>query len=45
MMMGKRYDDVVGLRARKFNKVRVCGMKCDFSDIRIDRNMVPEISV
>ena len=26
----------------KFTKVRVCGIECDFSDMRIDRNTVPE---
>lgn len=25
-----------------FIKVRVCGIECDFSDIRIDRSTVPE---
>ncbi len=34
-------------RQEKFIKVRVCGIVCDFSDIRIDRSTVPggEISV
>lgn len=26
----------------KFIKVRVCGIECDFSDMRIDRSTVPE---
>lgn len=26
----------------KFTKVRVCGIECDFSDMRIDRSTVPE---
>ena len=26
----------------KFTKVRVCGVECDFSDMRIDRNTVPK---
>ena len=26
----------------KFTKVRVCGIECDFSDMRIDRNTVPK---
>lgn len=26
----------------KFVKVRVCGIECDFSDMRIDRSTVPE---
>ena len=25
-----------------FAKVKVCGIKCDFSDMRIDRSTVPE---
>lgn len=25
----------------KFTKVRVCGIECDFSDMRIDRSSVP----
>lgn len=25
-----------------FTKVRVCGIECDFSDMRIDRSTVPE---
>lgn len=25
----------------KFTKVRVCGIECDFSDMRIDRSAVP----
>lgn len=29
-------------RQEKFTKVRVCGIKCDFSDMRIDRSTVPE---
>ena len=26
----------------KFTKVKVCGVECDFSDMRIDRSTVPE---
>lgn len=26
----------------KFQKVIVCGIPCDFNDMRIDRNTVPE---
>lgn len=26
----------------KFTKVEVCGIECDFSDMRIDRSTVPE---
>ena len=26
----------------KFTKVRVCGIECDFSDMRIDRSTVPK---
>lgn len=26
----------------KFTKVRVCGIECDLSDMRIDRNTVPK---
>lgn len=26
----------------KFAKVKVCGLECDFSDMRIDRSTVPE---
>ncbi len=29
-------------RTEKFQKVRVCGIPCDFSDMRIDRSTVPE---
>lgn len=29
-------------RREKFQKVSVCGIPCDFSDMRIDRNTVPE---
>lgn len=29
-------------RKEKFTKVRVCSIVCDFSDMRIDRNTVPE---
>ena len=29
-------------RREKFNKVKVCGVECDFSDMRIDRSTVPE---
>lgn len=33
-----RYD----YRTEIFQKVSVCGIPCDFSDIRIDRSTVPE---
>lgn len=26
----------------KFTKVKVCEIECDFSDMRIDRNTVPQ---
>lgn len=29
-------------RTEKFQKVSVCGILCDFSDMRIDRSTVPE---
>ena len=29
-------------RTEKFQKVSVCGIPCDFSDMRIDRRTVPE---
>lgn len=29
-------------RTEKFQKVRVCGVICDFNDMRIDRCTVPE---
>lgn len=29
-------------RREKFQKVSVCGIPCDFSDMRIDRSTVPE---
>lgn len=29
-------------RKEKFTKVRVCGIVCDFSDMCIDRSIVPE---
>ncbi|MDE5938548.1 MAG: hypothetical protein K2H37_05665 [Lachnospiraceae bacterium] len=29
-------------RTEIFQKVSVCGIPCDFSDMRIDRNTVPE---
>lgn len=29
-------------RTEKFQKVSVCGIPCDFSDMRIDHNTVPE---
>ncbi len=29
-------------RQENFTKVRVCGIVCDFSDMRIDRSTVPE---
>lgn len=28
-------------RTEKFQKVSVCGIECDFSDIRIDKSTVP----
>lgn len=33
-----RYD----YRTEHFQKVSVCGIRCEFSDIRIDRSTVPE---
>ena len=33
-----RYDYTTGC----FEKVSVCGIRCEFSDIRIDRSTVPE---
>ncbi|MDE6600946.1 MAG: hypothetical protein K2K90_02035 [Lachnospiraceae bacterium] len=29
-------------KKEKFAKVRVCGIECNFSDMRIDRSTVPE---
>ena len=29
-------------RTEKFQKVSVCGIPCDFSDVRIDRSTVPK---
>ena len=29
-------------RTEKFQKVSVCGVECEFSDMRIDRSTVPE---
>ena len=29
-------------RKEKFQKVSVCGIPCDFSDVRIDRSTVPK---
>ncbi len=29
-------------RTEKFQKVSVCGISCDFSDMRIDRSTVPK---
>lgn len=31
-----KYDE------EKFSKVQVCGTKCEFSDMRIDRSSIPE---
>lgn len=31
-----------GCNKEKFIKVRVCGIECDLSDMRIDRSIVPE---
>lgn len=33
-----RLDD----RTEKFQKISVCGIPCDFSDMRIDRSTVPK---
>lgn len=33
---------VIDYRTEKFQKVSVCGIPCDFSDMRIDRSTVPE---
>ncbi len=32
----------IGYNNEKYTKVRVCGIECDFSDMRIDRNSVPK---
>ena len=29
-------------RTEKFQKVSVCGIVCDFSDMRIDRSTIPK---
>ena len=29
-------------RREKYTKARVCGIECDFNDIRIDRTTVPK---
>lgn len=34
--MGKDYNGAT------FTKIRVCGIECDFSDMRIDRSTVPK---
>lgn len=34
--MGKDYNEIT------FTKIRVCGIECDFSDIRIDNSTVPK---
>ena len=31
-----KYDE------EKFSKVKVCGIECEFSDMRIDRSSIPE---
>ena len=31
-----KYDE------EKFSKVQVCGIECEFSDMRIDRSSIPE---
>lgn len=33
---------VIDYRAEKLQKVIVCGIPCDFSDMRIDRSTVPK---
>lgn len=33
---------VIDYRTGRFQKVIVCGIPCDFSDMRIDRSTVPE---
>lgn len=33
---------VIDYEIEKFQKVRVCGIECDFSDMRIDRSTVPK---
>ena len=37
-----RSNSAAGLQAGKYTKARVCSFECDFSDMRIDRNTVPE---
>lgn len=32
----------VDYNKEKFTRVMICGIECDFSDIRIDRNTIPE---
>ena len=32
----------VDYNKEKFTKVRVCGIECDFTDMRIDKSTVPE---
>ncbi len=32
---------VIDYRTERFQKVIVCGILCDFSDMRIDRSTVP----
>lgn len=33
---------VIDYRAEKFQKVSVCSIPCDFSDMRMDRSTVPK---
>ncbi len=33
---------VIDYRTERFQKVSVCGIPCDFSDMRIDRGTVPK---
>lgn len=33
---------MIDYRTERFQKVSVCGIPCDFSDMRIDRSTVPE---
>ncbi len=33
---------VIDYRTERFQKVSVCGIPCDFSDMRIDRSTVPK---
>lgn len=36
---------MIDYRTERFQKVSVCGIPCDFSDMRIDRSTVPEADI